>query len=59
MPSLEYDHAARAAPVLVIDEAHLLDHQQLESIRMLTNHDMTPPAPSPASWSSGPPCGDG
>jgi len=27
-------------PVLIIDEAHLLDHAQLESVRMLTNHDM-------------------
>jgi len=27
-------------PILIIDEAHLLDHAQLESIRMLTNHDM-------------------
>jgi type II secretory pathway predicted ATPase ExeA len=27
-------------PVLVIDEAHLLDHEQLESIRLMTNHDM-------------------
>ncbi len=27
-------------PVLIIDEAHLLDHGQLESVRMLTNHDM-------------------
>lgn len=27
-------------PVLVIDEAHLLDHDQLESVRMPTNHDM-------------------
>lgn len=27
-------------PVLVIDEAHLLDNTQLESVRMLTNHDM-------------------
>jgi len=27
-------------PVLIIDEAHLLDHEQLESVRMLTNHDM-------------------
>ena len=32
-------------PVLVIDEAHLLDHQQLESIRMLTNHDMDSTSP--------------
>jgi type II secretory pathway predicted ATPase ExeA len=27
-------------PVLIIDEAHLLSHDQLESVRMLTNHDM-------------------
>jgi type II secretory pathway predicted ATPase ExeA len=26
--------------VLIIDEAHLLDHAQLESVRMLTNHDL-------------------
>src|SRR5690349_10428241 len=32
-------------PVLVIDEAHLLDHAQLESIRMLTNHDMDSSSP--------------
>ena len=32
-------------PVLVIDEAHLLDHAQLESIRMLTNHDMDSATP--------------
>jgi type II secretory pathway predicted ATPase ExeA len=32
-------------PVLVIDEAHLLDHPQLESIRMLTNHDMDSTSP--------------
>jgi type II secretory pathway predicted ATPase ExeA len=30
-------------PVLIIDEAHLLDHDQLESIRMLTNHDSRTP----------------
>jgi hypothetical protein len=30
----------------VIDEAHLLHHAQLESIRMLTNHDMDSPAHS-------------
>jgi hypothetical protein len=28
-----------------IDEAHLLDHDQLESIRMLTNHDMDASTP--------------
>ena len=27
-------------PVLVIDEAHLLRYEQLETIRMLTNHDL-------------------
>jgi type II secretory pathway predicted ATPase ExeA len=32
-------------PVLIIDEAHLLDHAQLESIRMLTNHDMDSKTP--------------
>jgi type II secretory pathway predicted ATPase ExeA len=32
-------------PVLVIDEAHLLDQTQLESIRMLTNHDMDSHSP--------------
>ncbi len=26
--------------MLVIDEGHLLDHDQLEAIRMLTNHDL-------------------
>jgi type II secretory pathway predicted ATPase ExeA len=32
-------------PVVVIDEAHLLDHDQLESIRMLTNHDVDSSSP--------------
>ncbi|GAB3271846.1 ExeA family protein [Kineosporia babensis] len=32
-------------PVLVIDEAHLLEHAQLESVRMLTNHDMDSTSP--------------
>jgi type II secretory pathway predicted ATPase ExeA len=31
--------------VLIIDEAHLLDHAQLESVRMLTNHDMDSKTP--------------
>jgi type II secretory pathway predicted ATPase ExeA len=30
---------------VVIDEAHLLEHAQLESIRMLTNHDMDSASP--------------
>jgi Type II secretory pathway, component ExeA (predicted ATPase) len=35
----EHDERGRN-PVLVIDEAHLLTHGQLEAIRMLTNHEM-------------------
>jgi type II secretory pathway predicted ATPase ExeA len=35
----EHDERGRT-PVLVIDEAHLLNPTQLEAIRMLTNHDM-------------------
>ena len=31
--------------MLVIDEAHLLDNQQLEAIRLLTNHDMDAGSP--------------
>jgi type II secretory pathway predicted ATPase ExeA len=39
--ALANEHAERGrTPVLVLDEAHLLDHDQLESVRMLTNHDM-------------------
>lgn len=40
----EYDERGRT-PVLVIDEAHLLDNHQMEAIRMLTNHDMDSGAP--------------
>jgi hypothetical protein len=29
----------------VIDEAHMLDHYQLEAVRMLTNHDMDSASP--------------
>ncbi|BBX31551.1 hypothetical protein MMAGJ_08330 [Mycolicibacterium mageritense] len=32
-------------PVLVVDEAHLLDNHQLEAIRLLTNHDMDSGSP--------------
>jgi type II secretory pathway predicted ATPase ExeA len=32
-------------PVVVFDEAHLLDHAQLEAIRLLTNHDMDSSSP--------------
>lgn len=44
--ALAIEHAERGrTPVLVIDEAHLLDHLQLEGIRMLTNHDMDSRSP--------------
>ena len=39
--ALAAEHAERGrTPVLVIDEAHLLQADQLESVRMLTNHAM-------------------
>ncbi len=39
--ALAIEQAERGrTPILVVDEAHLLAHDQLESIRMLTNHDM-------------------
>jgi type II secretory pathway predicted ATPase ExeA len=44
--ALAVEHAERGrTPVLVLDEAHLLDHDQLESVRMLTNHDMDRTSP--------------
>ncbi|MDN5895847.1 MAG: AAA family ATPase [Nocardioides sp.] len=44
--ALAAEHAERGrTPVVVIDEAHLLDNLQLEAIRMLTNHDMDSGAP--------------
>lgn len=44
--ALAAEHAERGrTPVLVIDEAHLLDNQQMEAIRMLTNHDMDSGSP--------------
>jgi type II secretory pathway predicted ATPase ExeA len=44
--ALAGEHAERGrTPVVVLDEAHLLDHAQLESIRMLTNHDMDSGSP--------------
>lgn len=44
--ALAAEHAERGrTPVLVIDEAHLLDNYQMEAIRMLTNHDMDSGAP--------------
>jgi type II secretory pathway predicted ATPase ExeA len=44
--ALATEHAERGrTPVLVIDEAHLLEHDQLDSLRMLTNHDMDSRSP--------------
>jgi type II secretory pathway predicted ATPase ExeA len=44
--ALAIEQAERGrTPVVVIDEAHLLEHAQLESIRMLTNHDMDSASP--------------
>ena len=44
--ALATEHAERGrTPVIVVDEAHLLDNQQLEAIRMLTNHDMDSQSP--------------
>jgi type II secretory pathway predicted ATPase ExeA len=44
--ALATEHAERGrTPVVVIDEAHLLDNAQMEAVRMLTNHDMDSGAP--------------
>ena len=44
--ALATEHTERGrTPVLIIDEAHLLDATQLEGIRMLTNHDMDSASP--------------
>lgn len=44
--ALAAEHAERGrAAVVVFDEAHLLDNQQLEALRMLTNHEMDSGSP--------------
>lgn len=44
--ALAAEHGERGrVTVVVLDEAHLLDHAQLEAIRMLTNHDMDSSSP--------------
>ncbi|MDL9949033.1 AAA family ATPase [Gordonia sp. ABSL11-1] len=44
--ALAVEQAERGrTPVVVIDEAHLLDNAQMEAIRMLTNHDMDSGSP--------------
>lgn len=44
--ALAAEHAERGrTPVVIFDEAHLLDNTQMEAVRMLTNHDMDSGAP--------------
>jgi type II secretory pathway predicted ATPase ExeA len=44
--ALATEHAERGrVPILIIDEAHLLDNDQLETVRMLTNHEMDSSSP--------------
>jgi len=44
--ALAAEHAERGrTPIVVFDEAHLLDNAQLETLRMLTNHDTASGAP--------------
>ena len=44
--ALATEHAERGrVPVVIIDEAHMLDAAQLEGVRMLTNHDMDSASP--------------
>jgi type II secretory pathway predicted ATPase ExeA len=43
---LAAEHAERGrTPIVIIDEAHLLDTAQLEAVRMLTNHEMDSGSP--------------
>lgn len=44
--ALAAEHAERGrSPVVIFDEAHLLDNAQMEAVRMLTNHEMDSGAP--------------
>ena len=44
--ALAGEHAERGrTPVLIVDEAHLLDNAQMEAVRMLTNQDMDSASP--------------
>ncbi|EUA72331.1 hypothetical protein I553_10665 [Mycobacterium xenopi 4042] len=43
---------------MVVEEAHLLGHDQLEALRLLTNHDLDASTPSHACSSGNPPCAD-
>lgn len=41
----EVDERGRTPTVVIDDESHLLDHQELDAIRMLTNYDMDSTTP--------------
>ena len=41
----QHDERSGVTPVLVVDEAHLLRYEQLETIRMLTNHNLDADSP--------------
>jgi type II secretory pathway predicted ATPase ExeA len=44
--ALALEHAERGrVPILILDEAHLLSQDQLESLRMLTNHELDATSP--------------
>jgi type II secretory pathway predicted ATPase ExeA len=44
--ALAAEHAERArTPILLIDEAHLLTHDTLEALRLLTNHELDTTSP--------------
>lgn len=44
--ALAIEHAERGrVPILILDEAHLLSTDQLESLRMLTNHELDASSP--------------
>jgi type II secretory pathway predicted ATPase ExeA len=41
----QHDERSGVTPVLVVDEAHLLRYEQLETIRMMTNHNLDADSP--------------
>ena len=58
--ALAAEHAERGrTPVVIFDEAHLLDNPQMEAVRMLTNHDMDSGAPFATLLIGQPTCDNG
>ncbi|EUA41509.1 hypothetical protein I553_3400 [Mycobacterium xenopi 4042] len=43
---------------MVVEEAHLLGHDQLEALRLLTNHDLDASTPFACLLVGNPPCAD-